>query len=88
LRPGSFAKAEIVSEQTSMAPIVPKSAIVAFAGIEKVIMVDEGKALEKPVVIGRRTAEWVEVLSGVNVGDLIVIEPGNLQTGQSVVIVD
>jgi RND family efflux transporter MFP subunit len=88
LRPGSFAKAEIVSEDGSTSPVVPTSAIVSFAGIEKVILIEDGKAVEKPITIGRRTADWAEVLSGLNVGDLIVREPGNLQTGQPVIVTE
>ena len=88
LRPGSFARAEIVSAGGSSALAVPSNAVVSFAGIDKVILVQEGKAVEKPVTLGRRTAEWTEVLSGVKAGDAVVINPGNLQSGQPVVIAE
>ena len=84
LRPGAFVSAEIVTDDSGMAVTVPSSAIVTFAGIEKVILVQNGKAMEKPITTGRRTADWTEILSGVNVGDTVVIEPGNLQSGQAV----
>jgi RND family efflux transporter MFP subunit len=87
LRPGSFARVEIVTEERNQVVAVPTSAVVTFAGIEKVILVKDGKAVEKPVSLGRRTAEWTEVVSGVAVGDTVVIEPGNLQTGQPVNVV-
>jgi RND family efflux transporter MFP subunit len=86
LRPGSFARAEIVSDDKNMAITVPSSAIVTFAGIEKVILVKDGKAVEKPVTTGRHAADRTEILSGVNVGDTIVVTPGNLQSGQSVTV--
>lgn len=88
LRPGSFARAEIVSGDGSSALAVPSNAVVSFAGIDKVILVQDGKAVEKPVTLGRRTAEWTEVLSGVKAGDAVVINPGNLQSGQPVVITE
>jgi RND family efflux transporter MFP subunit len=88
LRPGGFARAEIVTDSADMAVTVPSSAIVNFAGIEKVITVDNGKAQEKPVTTGRRTQEWTEIVSGVNVGEPVVVEPGNLQTGMSVNVVE
>ncbi|HEV2708563.1 MAG TPA: efflux RND transporter periplasmic adaptor subunit, partial [Pyrinomonadaceae bacterium] len=88
LRPGSFARADIVTDDASMAVTVPTSAIVTFAGIEKVIIVQNGKAQEKAVTTGRRVAEWTEVLAGLNVGDPVVVEPGNLQSGQSVNVVE
>ena len=82
LRPGSFAKAEIITNDAKMAVTVPNNAIVTFAGIEKVIVVQNGKALEKPVTTGRRSADSTEILSGVNVGDRVIVDPGNLQSGK------
>jgi RND family efflux transporter MFP subunit len=84
LRPGSFAKAEIVTNDAKMAVTVPNNAIVTFAGIEKVIVVQNGKALEKPITTGRRSGGWTEILAGVNVGDQVIVDPGNLQSGMAV----
>ncbi|CAN5341050.1 efflux RND transporter periplasmic adaptor subunit [soil metagenome] len=86
LRPGSFARAEIVTDDASMGVTVPTNAIVTLAGIEKVIVVEKGKAIEKPVTTGRRAAEWTEIIAGVNTGDEVVINPGNLQSGQPVTV--
>jgi RND family efflux transporter MFP subunit len=87
LRPGSFAKAEIVTDDAKMAVTVPNSSIVTFAGIEKVIVVQNGKALEKPVTTGRRNGDWTEIVAGVNVGDQVIVDPGNLQSGMAVEVV-
>jgi multidrug efflux pump subunit AcrA (membrane-fusion protein) len=57
---------------------------VTFAGIEKVIVVQNGKALEKPITTGRRTAEFTEIVSGISVGEKVIVDPGNLQSGQPV----
>src|SRR5947207_3254443 len=64
LRPGAFVKAEIVTNQTSSAVTVPLNALVTFAGIDKVILVENGKALEKAVTVARRGADWVEIKAG------------------------
>jgi RND family efflux transporter MFP subunit len=88
LRPGSFAHAEIVTNDAKMAVTVPNNAIVTFAGIEKVITVQNGKAVEKPITTGRRNAEFTEIVAGINVGEKIVVDPGNLQSGQAVEVVD
>jgi RND family efflux transporter MFP subunit len=85
LRAGSFARATIVTDATSASLAVPKEALVTFAGIDKVVVVDKGKTKEKPVTTGRRTGEWVEVLSGVKAGDEVVLHPVNLKSGQAVV---
>ncbi|HEY9232073.1 MAG TPA: efflux RND transporter periplasmic adaptor subunit [Blastocatellia bacterium] len=86
LRPGSFARADIVADAKSLSPAVPAIAVVSFAGIDKVITIQDGKALEKPVTIGRHAGEWVEVLSGVKTGDTVIVNPGNLQSGQPVTV--
>ncbi|HLG17384.1 MAG TPA: efflux RND transporter periplasmic adaptor subunit [Blastocatellia bacterium] len=88
LRPGSFARADIVAEDKAPAIAVPSAAIVSFAGIDKVISVQDGKAVEKPITLGRRAGEWTEVLSGITVGELVVVDPGNLQSGQPVTVVE
>jgi RND family efflux transporter MFP subunit len=87
LRPGSFAKAEIVTNDSKMAVTVPNNSIVTFAGIEKVIVVQNGKAVEKPITTGRRVGDWTEILAGVNVGDQVIVDPGNLQSGMAVEVV-
>jgi RND family efflux transporter MFP subunit len=85
LRPGAFVRAEIVTNQTSTAVTVPPTAIVTFAGIDKVLVVENGKALEKAVTTGRRSSDWIEIKAGVNIGQTVVVDPGNLQSGQAVV---
>jgi RND family efflux transporter MFP subunit len=88
LRPGSFAHAEIVTNDAKMAVTVPNNAIVTFAGIEKVIIVQNGKALERPITTGRRGTEFTEVVAGISVGEKVVVDPGNLQSGQAVEVVE
>lgn len=87
LKPGSFAKAEIEIEAAEPAVLVPASSIVSFAGIEKVITVLEGKAVEKRIQTGRRSGDQVEVLEGLEAGEAVVVQPGNLVGGQPVKVV-
>jgi RND family efflux transporter MFP subunit len=84
LRPGSFANASIVSTDSDRAVIVPTSALVTFAGVEKVLSVKDGKVVEKRVTIGRRTAERLEILNGLAAGDPVIAQPGNLVEGTPV----
>lgn len=88
LRPGSFAHADIVTSDSSMAVTVPSKSVVVFAGIEKVIMVQNGKAVERPITTGRHINEWTEILAGVKVGESVIVDPGNLQSGQAVNVVE
>jgi membrane fusion protein, multidrug efflux system len=85
LRPGSFAKAEIQTSMTSEVVMVPSSAIVTFAGIQKVFSVKDNKAVEKTVVVGKRDGDWV-VVEGLDAGASVVLSPGNLVSGQPVLM--
>jgi len=86
LRPGAFARAEIVTRTDQPAVLVPASAIVTFAGIEKVITVHDGKAVETRVRTGRREGDRVEIVEGLEAGTPVVVEPGNLVGGQPVMV--
>ncbi|HWM91639.1 MAG TPA: efflux RND transporter periplasmic adaptor subunit [Thermoanaerobaculia bacterium] len=87
LRPGSFAKAEIVTQANEPAVLVPTASVITFAGIEKVLGVEDGKAVEKRVRTGRRAGDRVEILEGAAAGDVVVVAPGNLVGGQPVTII-
>ncbi len=86
IKAGSFARAEIVLSNDQPVILVPASAIITFAGIEKVIGVKEGRAVERRVRSGRHTGNRVEILEGLVPSDLIVSEPGNLSGGQPVTV--
>ena len=85
LRPGTFAKADIVTAEDP-ALMVPQSALVVFAGVEKVLVVKDGKAKEQRVRTGIRVGDRVEILDGVNAGDNVIIAPGGLADGSPVTI--
>lgn len=85
LRPGAFVRAEIVLDPNEPGLAVPLEVLVVFAGLEKVVTVQEGKARERVVVTGRRGRDWVEILDGLKEGDPVVLRPGNLRTGDAVV---
>jgi len=85
LRPGLFARARIIVNEREEGLSVPASALVTFAGLEKVVVVQDGKAREKSVTTGRRGSDWVEVTSGLAAGELVVLSPGGLRSGQPVI---
>jgi RND family efflux transporter MFP subunit len=88
LPPGLFARAEIIVQEKEPGLAVPVQALLTFAGIEKVIVVSDGKALEKVVTTGRRGPDWVEILSGLSADEMVVLEPIGLRTGQPVSTAD
>ena len=87
LRPGSFAKADILVEAGQRIVTVPVDSIVTFAGIEKVLTVAKNSALEKRVHTGRRLDNQVEILDGISAGEPVIVQPGNLVGGQPVQVV-
>ena len=86
LRPGTFARADIVLVEQEPAIAVPQEALLTFAGIEKIFLVKDGKALEKNINTGRRAHGFIEIANGVKPGDQVVLHPGSLQNGQPVTI--
>ena len=84
LRPGAFARAEIVTEPAVPTLAIPTDALVTFAGTEKAFLVQTNRAVDRRLTIGRRSGGWVEVLQGVRVGDVVIRKPGGLQSGDPV----
>ena len=86
LKPGSFARATIALGASKPVVAIPLRALVVFAGIEKVITIDQGQAVEKPIKTGRRANDLVEVTEGLAPDEAVVIDPGTLQQGERVVV--
>ena len=84
LRPGSFARADIVVEKGEPALSVPSSSVISFAGIDKVMVVEEGAATERVVSLGRTQAGLVEVLNGLRAGELVARDPNQVRPGERV----
>jgi len=88
LRPGQFATADIIISDSDRTLVVPKDAIVTFAGVQKVLTVKDGHAREQRIRTGRRDDERVEVLEGLAAGDLVIRAPGDLVDGVAVLAGD
>jgi RND family efflux transporter MFP subunit len=88
LQAGIFAEAEIVVDAQAESLTVPRSAVTEFAGIQKVWLVRDGKAVEQPVRTGRRDADRVEILEGLAVGDTVVSNSGQGRAGSVVAVRD
>lgn len=72
LRSGMFAKARIVLREKPEALVVPEEAILPVGSVAFVYKVDAGKAMRTEVKTGLRTSGKVEVLSGLQAGDVVV----------------
>ncbi|MFO1092275.1 MAG: efflux RND transporter periplasmic adaptor subunit [Planctomycetaceae bacterium] len=73
LRAGLFAEGEVTLNAEATAIALPDSAVIEFAGVEKVWKVVDGAAKEQPVVTGGRRAGRVEIVEGVSSGDILLL---------------
>ncbi len=62
LKPGSFARARVLTRTDPNARFVPESATVQFAGVQRVFSVKDGKVVEHRVEFGAAHGGMVEVL--------------------------
>lgn len=74
LRIGLNATVDLQVESREQAVVIPLSAVVESDGRSFVYVVSEGKAVLREVVLGIREKEMVEVISGLEEGELVVVE--------------
>lgn len=86
LRAGLFARAQIIVNKHEESLSVPANAVSTFAGLEKVVTIQDGKAVEKSITTGRRGPDWIEIVSGLNAGEDVVLNPAGIRTGQPLTI--
>lgn len=73
LLPGSFAKVKLSFDPDPAAILVPTQAIIPQAKGKKVILIKEGKAVFTDVVTGVRSADKIQILSGLQPNDTIAV---------------
>jgi membrane fusion protein (multidrug efflux system) len=72
LRPGLFARVELVLAERTDALLVPEAALVPQGTAQLVFKVVDGKAVSTPVRPGIRREGMVEVVEGLAAGDVVV----------------
>lgn len=76
LRPGMFAKSTLITAKDAPAVMVPRRAVQIVAGLNKVFVIENGRASERIVKTGASDGDLVEVIDGVRSGENVAI--GNL----------
>ncbi len=85
LKPGFFARVAIQTDRMERALVVPAESLVNFAGIEKVFVVDGGKVAERIVRSGTRLGDAIEIVEGLQDGEVVAKSNlANLQQGREV----
>ena len=75
LRPGMFAKGEIITLQKDSVIVIPKDIVNSRRGGNRIVYtVEQNRAMEKIITIGISDDRFIEVESGLNQGDKIVVK--------------
>lgn len=72
LLPGAFANVEMTLAQIEDAILVPSVAVVPGLNEKNVFVVEDGKAVRRPVETGTRTETAVQILAGLKPGDVVI----------------
>lgn len=86
LKPGSYAKARIQTDKTETIRLLPDRAVNYVLGTNKAYVIKADNTIEaRDVTIGDRFPNEVEILNGINDGDVVALGPLNrLDTGSKV----
>ena len=85
LKSGFFGKGAILLRVDPDGVSVPKQAIVTFAGVEKVFVVDNNAARERRVKLGQDLGDRIEIVEGIAAGDRVAVSrTGKLVEGSRV----
>lgn len=88
LKAGMYGTANFSSQEKPTLKIVPREAFVGSVGSNEVFVVKNGVATLKKVTAGRIIGEKVEILDGLNEGELVVVTGQiNLQDGSVIEII-
>lgn len=73
LKASTFARGELVVQRAVLTPVVPLDAVVSFAGVTKVFVIENGVARSRQVELGRVRDGLQEVISGAKAGNQVVV---------------
>ena len=74
LKPGLFAKVRLLVSKQSPAIMVPANSLITFAGLTKLFVIQDGRAVERIVKTGVQDGDYIEILEGAKVGERIAID--------------
>lgn len=73
LAPGMFARLSLITGKSNHSMLVPTQSVVPEMEGKKVWILKEGKAQSAAIETGQRTQDKIEVISGLSVGDTILV---------------
>ena len=73
LRPGMFAKSQLITANDASAVMIPAKAVLTAAGLSKVFVIENGKAVERIVKTGVNDGELIEIVEGVKANETVAV---------------
>src|SRR5690606_4400751 len=72
IKPGMFARVRVVYDVRDQTMVVPKLALINDGGRSSVFVVNDSLVKRKNVTVGYTNGTKVEILSGLDIGDVVV----------------
>ena len=85
LTAGMFARVNLIVDQSDEVLLIPTQSVVQEMDGKKVWIISNGKAKSQPITTGYRTNEQVEVLTGLQPGDTIMVT-GLMQVREGIAV--
>lgn len=73
LSPGMFARIDLITSHSNRALLIPTQSVVSDMEGKSVWVVKDGKARTVPVETFQRTENQIEILSGLSIGDTVLV---------------
>jgi RND family efflux transporter MFP subunit len=87
LRPGMYAKAQVVLEELKNVLVVDREAVFTEEGIPKAYYISDGKAHTTTLELGASDDNYMQVLSGLKEGqDVVVVGKSSLRDGAPIML--
>lgn len=71
LPPGRFARARLRLDAAPLT-LIPRSALVQFAGVDRAFVVRDGRAEARTITVGDQFGDRIEILAGIDAGEQVV----------------
>lgn len=84
LRPGQTVNVNIITAQNANRLLVPQTALIRSGDRTVVFVIEDGRAVEKPVVTRQPIKEGVPIIAGLEPQDLIAANAANIKAGEKV----
>ncbi|BES64200.1 efflux RND transporter periplasmic adaptor subunit [Gottschalkiaceae bacterium SANA] len=87
LLPGMFAKVYLVTERRDGVVAIPIEAVIEKLGLKKVFVQEEDRAVERLVETGLDDGSFVEIVSGLSVGEKLIVKGQSFLEDQARILV-